>query len=118
MRATDNATVIVADAGFELAGYVAVTGGRYRRESRTADIVAGVRQAYAGQGIGTQLFSALERWKREHRLHRRELTVQPRNTPALRLYSRLGFKIKGTRRQALLVDGRYIDEHIMAKQLE
>jgi RimJ/RimL family protein N-acetyltransferase len=116
--ATDNATIIVADAGHELVGYVAATGGRYRRERRTAYIVAGVRQTYAGRGVGRRLFVELDRWARAQRLQRLELTVQTRNAPAVRLYTKLGFEIEGTRRQALLVDGAYIDEHYMAKLLE
>jgi RimJ/RimL family protein N-acetyltransferase len=116
--ATDNATIVVADAGHELAGYVAATGGRYRRERRSAYIVAGVRQAYAGKGIGGRLFTELERWARAHGLHRLELTVQTRNAPAVRLYTKLGFESEGTRRQSLLVDGVYVDEHYMGKVLD
>jgi RimJ/RimL family protein N-acetyltransferase len=116
--ATDNATIVVADAEHELAGYVAATGGRYRREHSTAYIVAGVRQAYAGRGVGGQLFAELERWARARGLRRLELTVQTRNALAVRLYSKLGFEIEGTRRQALRVDGVYIDEHYMGKVLD
>jgi RimJ/RimL family protein N-acetyltransferase len=115
--ASGNSTILVAAAGHELAGYVAVTGGRYRRERQTGYIVAGVRQAYAGQGLGTRLFEALEVWARAHGLHRLELTVQGRNTAAVRLYTRQGFEIEGTRRQPLLVAGAFVDELYMAKLL-
>jgi RimJ/RimL family protein N-acetyltransferase len=116
--ASDNATILVADAGSELAGYVAATGGSHRRERCTAYIVAGVRQAHAGQGIGTRLFGELEAWARRCGLHRLELTVQTRNEAAVRLYTKMGYAIEGRRRQPLLVDGLYVDEHYMAKLLE
>jgi RimJ/RimL family protein N-acetyltransferase len=39
------------------------------------------------------------------------------NERALALYRRLGFEVEGTRRDSVLVDGRYVDELTMAKLL-
>ena len=116
--AAPNSTVLVAQIGRELAGYVGAYGGNYRREHRTAYIVAGVLQAFAGRGLGTRLFAELERWARSHALHRLELTVMTHNHAGFRLYTRMGFELEGTRRGALLVDGRYVDEHYMGKILD
>jgi RimJ/RimL family protein N-acetyltransferase len=115
--ASGSSTIVLAETGDQLAGYAAASGGRYRRERRTAYVVAGVRQAYAGRGIGGRLFDELERWARERGLHRLELTVQTRNLGAQRLYHRAGFEIEGMRRHALLIDGAYVDELYMAKLL-
>ena len=112
-----NSTIIVADAGRELAGYVAATGGGYCRARATAYLVAGVRQTYAGQVLGMLLFGTLERWALDHGLHRLELTVQARNAAAMRLYTRMGFEIEGMRRQPLLIDGVYVDVYYTAKRL-
>jgi len=40
------------------------------------------------------------------------------NARAIRLYKRMGFAIEGTKRQALLVNGTYVDEYYMAKLLD
>jgi RimJ/RimL family protein N-acetyltransferase len=42
-------------------------------------------------------------------LHRLQLTVFSYNTPAIRLYERLGFVLEGTHREALLHDGARYD---------
>jgi len=112
-----NSTIIVADAGFQLAGYVAATGGEFNRIRHSAYVVAGVRQAYAGHGLGTRLFTALEQWALATGLRRLELTVRADNAAAIRLYQRMGYEIEGTKRDSLLVDGVLIDELYMARLL-
>ncbi len=102
----------------ELVGYLAIEGGTYRRERRRATLVIGVLQACTGQGIGSRLFQEMERWARQRGFRRLELTVMVHNQRALALYLRQGFMIEGLRRQALFVDGRYVDEYYMAKLLE
>ncbi len=39
------------------------------------------------------------------------------NLGAVALYEKAGFAIEGTRKQSMLVDGSYVDEHYMAKLL-
>jgi RimJ/RimL family protein N-acetyltransferase len=113
--ASSNSTIIVADVGVQLAGYVAATGGEFNRIRHSAYVVAGLRQAFAGQGIGTQLFAALDVWAVAHAIQRLELTVRVDNDAAIRLYQRTGFEIEGTKRRSLVVKGEYIDELYMAK---
>jgi RimJ/RimL family protein N-acetyltransferase len=115
--ASAHSTIIVADAGYELAGYVAATGGEFNRIRHTAYIVAGVRQSYAGQGIGTRLFGALDAWARTTDLRRLELTVRADNVAAIRLYQKMGYQVEGTKRASLLVGGELIDELYMARLL-
>jgi RimJ/RimL family protein N-acetyltransferase len=117
IRSTAHSTIIVADTGRELAGYVAANGGEFNRVRHTAYIVAGVRQAYAGQGIGTLLFTALDEWARTTELRRLELTVRADNAAAIHLYQKMGYDIEGTKRDSLLVVDELVDELYMAKLL-
>lgn len=39
------------------------------------------------------------------------------NHRAIALYSKVGFRFEGTKRDSLLVDGLYVDEYYMAKLL-
>ena len=48
---------------------------------------------------------------------RLELTVFCENTPAVRLYRKMGFEIEGIRRNSMKLDGVYKDEYAMAKML-
>lgn len=117
MSARDNAAVFVAEGNDELAGYLELDGGSFRRNLHSAYIVVGVRQRYAGRGIGTGLFAAAEQWARPQGLRRLELTVMVHNAAGLGLYQKLGFVIEGTRRDSLQVDGMFVDEYAMAKIL-
>ena len=113
----DNQTILVAEVGGELVGYVAALGGDFRRNRHCAHIVAGVLQGFCGRGIGTRLFSEVEQWARRGSVHRLELTVMAHNDRAINLYRKMGYEIEGSRRDSLLVNGSYVDEYYMGKLL-
>ncbi len=118
IAAQANSTVLLAEtADGRLAGYLSAEGGAFRRNRHVAYIVIGVLQEFAGHGVGTALFHALESWAATHGIHRLELTVMAHNERAIRLYRRVGFVEEGVRRDAVLVDGAFIDELMMAKLL-
>jgi RimJ/RimL family protein N-acetyltransferase len=112
-----NCTLILAESDEKLVGYLSAQGGEFLRNRRTAYLVIGILQAYAGQGLGTRLMAEAERWARERGLHRLELTVMAHNSRAVALYRKAGFDIEGTKRQNLFVNGVYIDEYLMSKLL-
>ncbi|MDQ4120750.1 MAG: GNAT family N-acetyltransferase [Acidobacteriota bacterium] len=113
----DNQTILVAEAGNEIIGYVAALGGDFRRNRHCAQIVIGVLQVFSGQGVGTKLFLGLEHWARQNSIHRLELTVMAHNDRAVKLYRKMGYEIEGTKRDSLLVNGSYVDEYYMGKLL-
>lgn len=55
------------------------------------DLSMGVAQSWRGQGVGTELMSALVAAARQQGVHELSLSVEPDN-PALRLYERSGFR--------------------------
>jgi RimJ/RimL family protein N-acetyltransferase len=112
-----NSVVIVAEAGGELAGYIELTGGMFRRNQATAYVVIGVLAAAGGKGVGRGLLEEAKRWAVTHRVHRLELTVMAHNHRAIGLYERTGFSIEGRRSECLLIDGQFIDELYMAMVL-
>jgi RimJ/RimL family protein N-acetyltransferase len=68
-----------------------------------------------GRGFGTDTTRTLLRYAfEEANLHRIELEVFSFNQRAIRVYEKVGFKLEGTRRQALYREGAWHDEHIMA----
>lgn len=67
------------------------------------------------KGIGTEATRLLVRHGFEVvGLNRIELEVYSFNPGARRVYQNIGFRLEGTRRQALLWDGEAVDAHIMA----
>lgn len=93
-----NSTIIVAEDGEELVGYLS---GFSRSQNRVRHIVTigiAILQSHVGMGIGTMLFKELEAWAREHNKHRLELTVMENNPSAYALYKKMGFEAEGTKR--------------------
>jgi RimJ/RimL family protein N-acetyltransferase len=118
IEAQANSAVFLAEtADGALGGYLSAEGGVFRRNRHVAYIVVGVLQEYAGRGIASALFRALEAWAPAHSIHRLELTVMAHNDRALRLYRRMGFVEEGVRRHAVRIDGQFVDELAMARLL-
>lgn len=66
------------------------------------------------RGYGSDAVTALVRWGfRELSLHRIELSVDPANARAIRVYEKIGFVREGIRREAHYADGRFGDDLLM-----
>jgi RimJ/RimL family protein N-acetyltransferase len=113
----DSQTVLVAEHEHELVGFLGCFGGGLQRNRHCAYLVIGILQAHAGQGLGAQFFEAIEAWALTHDIHRLELTVMTHNDRAVHLYRKMGFETEGIRKNALKIDGTYVDEYYMAKLL-
>lgn len=112
-----NSLLLFAEENGEIIGFLSAQKGDYNRIRHSAYIVAGVRSAHQGKGIGKQLFAGLDVWARENSLKRLELTVMCPNKAARHLYEKAGFEIEGIKKCSMLVDGEFIDEYYMAKLL-
>jgi RimJ/RimL family protein N-acetyltransferase len=121
IRGEDHNEIFVAvddAAPSDLAGLLFVLGETRRRIKHSISPMVAVREAYAGQGIATRLFAAMEEWARERGIYRIHLQVQCDNHRAVALYHRLGYRVEGLHRCAVRVDGRWVDDYTMAKLLE
>ena len=114
----ENSKIFVAEHNGQLVGYLEASGGQFRRNRHSVHIVIGILQDFTGQGIGGQLFAALEEWAHQQSITRLELTVMTHNQAGMALYKKRGFTIEGTKNQSLLINGRYVDEYYMAKLLD
>jgi RimJ/RimL family protein N-acetyltransferase len=74
-------------------------------------------KSHQGLGLGTQLFQKIEEWAKDHQIHRLELMVMEHNQAAIALYQKMGFAIEGIKRDNLLINGKWINELLMAKIL-
>ncbi len=113
--ASPNSMIFVADAGEQLAGYIALFGGRFRRIRHSAHIVIGILKEYRGRGLGSKLMKAALDWAKTSNITRLELTVVEDNKAAISLYKKHDFKEEGRKINSLLIDGKYINEIYMAK---
>jgi ribosomal protein S18 acetylase RimI-like enzyme len=68
-------------------------------------------------GAGRRLVEAIVDEARTRGARKLSLRVLGPNTAAQKLYSRCGFEIEGTLRAEFLLDGQYVDDVLMARQL-
>ncbi|MFG6113954.1 GNAT family N-acetyltransferase [Halobacillus sp. MO56] len=113
----ENAAIFLADLDGDLAGYLIAVGGKAKRIKHSVYLVIGILADFRGKKIGTKLLQALEAWAQEKGIHRLELTVVTGNAAGLGLYKKAGFEVEGTKRDSLLIDGKYVNEYYMAKLL-
>ncbi len=104
-----NSNIFLAEYEGQIIGYLEAMGGKVMRNRHSVYIVVGVLQEYANRGIGRRLFQTMMHWAEDRGVHRLELTVQSTNERGIHLYRSLGFHIEGIQKQALIVDGSYVD---------
>ena len=100
-----------------LVGWLAVEVVPFRRAEHVGHLVLGVDAEHSGKGTGAALLAAAVAEAPGRELRRLELTVMTDNLRALHLYLRSGFEVEGLRRQAMLRQGRLVDEYFMATLL-
>ncbi len=77
-----------------------------------------ILKEYWGQGIGKKLLQLQEPHAQAHGITRIEAMVRAQNDRGIKLYERNGYKIEGTRKQAVKIDGELHDEYFIAKILD
>ena len=107
--------VLVAIEHEKIVGFLSVQRGIPKRIKHTGYIVVGIREKFRGQGIGSKFFSELDNWAIENKVTRLELSVIYSNNIAKHLYEKNGFKVEGIKKNAMIIDGKYVDEFAMAK---
>lgn len=109
-----NSVILLAEVGMQLVGVLSAAGDDRKQLRHTALISIGVVKSHSSQGIGSRMMQEAIAWSRGAGLKRLELTVHTSNLRAISLYMRYGFEVEGLRRSSLLVNGKYINEYLMA----
>jgi ribosomal protein S18 acetylase RimI-like enzyme len=111
--------VLVADAGGGVVGYVHLGPATPVPSNRHVLMVRGlaVDPARRGAGIGRALVDAAVRVARARGARRLTLRVLGPNGAARALYDAAGFVVEGVLRQEFLLDGHYVDDVLMARDL-
>ena len=118
IRKSKNSNIFVAFDGVTPIGLLEANGRAFQRKSHVTHIVIGILKNYTGLGIGKHLFTRMEEWARDVGLVRLELTVFTYNTPAIKLYKKLGFLTEGTIKSSFKLNDKFVDEYLMAKILK
>lgn len=133
-KAEEEAFAKVLDQGFEspnhfclLAllgetpiGILSIKADWHERVDHIGDLFIAIAKPYWGQGIGQILMEEAICWAEySENIRRLELTVQVRNTRAVKLYQAFGFEIEGTKKRgAKTRNGEFLDVYLMGKLID
>jgi ribosomal protein S18 acetylase RimI-like enzyme len=114
----DDVLVFEADDG-SVAGYVALGTPTALDSNRHVVLIRGLAVAPSAQrrGVGRALLAAAEAAARERGARKITLRVLGTNPGAQALYEAYGFVVEGVQRGEFLLDGRYVDDVLMALDL-
>ena len=109
-------SVLVAEADGAIAGYVRLEPATPLESSRAVLTVNGlaVDPAHQGNGVGRALVAAAIEEARRRGARKITLRVLSHNARARELYERSGFSVEGTLRGEFRLDGRDVDDVLMA----
>lgn len=99
-----------------LAGLQIRSGAKEQHKARLFSMY--VDAAHRGTGLSEQLVAAVIAGAREAGAVVLQLSANAGNVPALRFYRRMGFATYGIESRSLKVDGHFLDEELMALDLD
>jgi ribosomal protein S18 acetylase RimI-like enzyme len=110
---------LVAELGGRVVGYIRLKPPTRLPENAHVIQVQGiaVHPGARGLGAGASLLGAAEEHLRERGIRKLTLRVLSTNETAIRLYERQGFAREGVLREEFWINGRYVDDVMMAKRL-
>lgn len=115
-RNSPDFAVLLAETGNgAVVGRLSIARDLHPASAHVAELGVLVAATARRQGVGTALLAAAEEWARAAGISRIELQVFPHNTPAIRLYERLGYQAEGVRRQRVERAGELSDILAMAR---
>jgi RimJ/RimL family protein N-acetyltransferase len=105
---------LVAETSAGLIGFIGAAGSPVPRLRHSASLFLGVLRKHWGKGAGSAMLSQIIEWAPRAGLSRLELHVMTDNARAIALYERIGFRLEGSRRRAYVINGRNVDDLVMA----
>ena len=107
----------VATINDEVVGWVHLKHRDLEKLSHTAEITLGVLEQYQGKGIGSHLLERGLEWGASKGLERIHNSIPASNERAVAFLESRGFEVEAVRENHYKLNGTYIDEVMMAKEL-
>ncbi len=109
---------VVAIADGKVVGWCDIRRNARETHAHCGALGMGIIPGYRDNGLGRRLITAALDLARESGFHRVELHVHADNPRAAALYEKVGFVHEGVARDAVKIDGRFIDAIQMAVILD
>jgi RimJ/RimL family protein N-acetyltransferase len=107
-----------AKDGSQIIGFLKITRGKFTKNNHSANLEIYILPEFRKMGVATKLLKAGLKKAKILKIKRIELEVWSNNTPAIRLYKKLGFKTEGKKNNAYRVKNKYVDSILMYKWLK
>lgn len=98
----------------EVVGWCDIRRHSHPAHAHRGSLGMGIIPSYRGQGLGFRLIDAAMKQARNAGFVRVELGVHADNERAIALYEKVGFIREGAARDAVFIDGKYVDTVNMA----
>ena len=110
--------IFVCTVDGRIAGNCQISFTRRIKTRHRATLAIGILEKFWGLGIGTAMFTELERIARENGILQLELDYIEGNERGRRLYEKMGFRITGVKPNAIrLKDGTLLNEYAMIREI-
>lgn len=107
----------VACVNDEVVGWVHLKHMDLEKLAHTAEFTLGVLEEYRGHGIGSHLLERGLEWAGKQGLEKIYNAVPETNETAIEFLESRGFEVEAVRENHYKLNGKYVDEVMMAKQL-
>jgi len=109
---------IVADVDGEVIGNLEIFFSRHPLTFHAADIsTVVVNPRFRRKGIATKMIESALKIAKERKIEIVKIDVEAKNTPAVKLYTKVGFKEYGRLERGLIRNGEYDDLILLKKDL-
>lgn len=107
----------VATVGEEVVGWVHLHAPELSKLSHTAELTVGVLETYRGHGIGSHLLERGLEWAGANGYEKIYQSIPAANEGAIAFLEAHGWEVEAVREDHYKIDGRYVDEVMMAVTL-
>lgn len=108
----------VAEVSGKTVGVCDVHQGSNQKDSHMAGLGMMVVKDWREMGIGTAMMIYMIDWAKNRGIEKLCLSAFLTNQRAINLYKKFNFQIEGTRKNQYKINGKYVDEIMMAKFLK
>ncbi len=117
IRDENNELFLVALDGEKVIGILTLTRESFAKNMHVAFLGIAIMKGYRHQGIGKTMMLLSFEWAREMGIEKICLEVFSTNINAIELYRKMGFEVEGIRKKQFKIEGKYVDDVLMAKFL-
>lgn len=112
IRNPDDLTLVSENNG-TIVGVLTLQRGLHKKNRHTVNLGIAIKSGHRHLGVGTRLIQEAQKECRKRGIEKINLEVFSTNLAAISAYTKLGFRIEGSRKGQFIIDGKYVDDVLM-----